>query len=81
MTDGSTREIPSPGYAAFSFDNRRLTPGLEGNSLGDPADQPESIYVPDAYEREPNGVFRLLSFFTAMQILAQDTTRRLSFKA
>jgi hypothetical protein len=70
---------PVSGYAALSFDNRRLTPGLEGNLLGDPADQPVSIYVPDAYEREPKRRFpvifcltaMLLFFFMAMQILAQ----------
>lgn len=42
---------PVSGYAALSFDNRRLTPGLERNLLGDPADQPVSIYVPDLCAR------------------------------
>jgi len=36
--------------------------GLEHNLLGDPADQPVSIYLPDAYEKEPQRRFPVLYF-------------------
>lgn len=36
--------------------------GLEHNLLGDPADQPVAIYLPDAYTREPERRFPVLYF-------------------
>lgn len=36
--------------------------GLEHNLLGDPADQPVSIYLPDAYSKEPQRRFPVLYF-------------------
>jgi S-formylglutathione hydrolase len=38
------------------------SPGLEHNLLGDPADQGVSIYVPDAYQNEPERHFPVLIF-------------------
>ncbi|MBV9156709.1 MAG: hypothetical protein JO097_10645, partial [Acidobacteriaceae bacterium] len=38
------------------------SPGLEHNLLGDPADQPVIIYLPDAYRKEPNWRFPVLYF-------------------
>src|SRR5947209_5232975 len=36
--------------------------GLEHNLLGDPADQPVSIYVPAAYDQQPERRFPVLLF-------------------
>jgi len=38
------------------------SPGLEHNLLGDPADQPVSIYLPDAYARDTERRFPVLYF-------------------
>ncbi|MBV9156269.1 MAG: alpha/beta fold hydrolase [Acidobacteriaceae bacterium] len=38
------------------------SPGLEHNLLGDPADQPVVVYLPDAYRKEPNRRFPVLYF-------------------
>jgi S-formylglutathione hydrolase len=38
------------------------SPGLEHNLLGDPADQKVSIYLPEAYKREPGRRFAVLYF-------------------
>ncbi len=38
------------------------SPGLEHNLLGDPADQPVSIYLPDAYNKQPDRRFAVLYF-------------------
>jgi S-formylglutathione hydrolase len=38
------------------------SPGLEHNLLGDPADQNVSIYLPEAYKREPGRRFAVLYF-------------------
>ena len=38
------------------------SPGLEHNLLGDPADQPVGIYLPDAYTREPQRHFPVLYY-------------------
>ncbi|HEX4156945.1 MAG TPA: alpha/beta hydrolase-fold protein [Rhizomicrobium sp.] len=38
------------------------SPGLEHNLLGDPADQPVGIYLPEAYQKEPQRRFPVLYF-------------------
>ncbi|MBV9180261.1 MAG: prolyl oligopeptidase family serine peptidase [Acidobacteria bacterium] len=38
------------------------SPGLEGNLLGDPADQPVAIYLPDAYGKQPQDRFPVVYF-------------------
>lgn len=38
------------------------SPGLEHNLLGDPADQPVAIYLPDAYNKEPQRRFPVVYF-------------------
>jgi S-formylglutathione hydrolase FrmB len=38
------------------------SPGLEHNLLGDPADQPAAVYLPDAYRKEPQRRFPVLYF-------------------
>src|SRR5208283_3085656 len=38
------------------------SPGLEHNLLGDPADQPVSVYLPEAYSKEPERRFPVLYF-------------------
>lgn len=46
--------------------------GLEHNLLGDPADQPVSIYLPEAYNKEPERRFPVLYFLHGYS----DTTPR-----
>jgi S-formylglutathione hydrolase len=38
------------------------SPSLEHNLLGDPADQPAAVYLPDAYRKEPQRRFPVLYF-------------------
>lgn len=38
------------------------SPGLEHNLLGDPADQPIFVYVPEAYDKQPQRRFPVLYF-------------------
>ena len=56
--------IPVPGALAQSqvVDVTVHSPGLEHNLLGDPADQPVSIYLPEAYSKEPERRFPVLYF-------------------
>ena len=53
-------------FAAFSqsevVDITVHSPGLEHNLLGDPADQPAAVYLPDAYRKEPQRRFPVLYF-------------------